>query len=444
MANTMESSSAGSEKKCRICIVNEFFYPDNAGGTGSVLSDLTRTLRQNHPELQIDVIASCNLYRDKDVVLPALEDWDGVAIHRVRVPHAGGSSTLMRLLLNSLFGCLSLGMLLRISSPPFDMLLIGTAPPTLAMAASLYKLLTGTPYTYIIYDLDPDRAIRMGVITERSLFAKLLRALQLGWLSRASKIVVLGRCMRDYISETYRIPRSKFEVIPIGADPAEIVPLIRATRLRERCRLSGFVVSYSGNFGRYHNFDTMLDAAKRLLAMGRDVTFLLIGDGAKKAYVEARIADERIENVKVMPFVPKDEYADSLATADASLVTLEPGMEGLCVPSKFYSILASGRPVLAMVGENSEVAHVLNEAHCGYRIDQADVEALVECIIRLADNPAESERMGRNARRVLVENYATELVAEKYYNLIVHDMQGTGCPDRGHAPGLLSSVHGKE
>lgn len=115
-------------------------------------------------------------------------------------------------------------------------------------------------------------------------------------------------------------------------------------------------------------------------------------------------------------------------------------MEGLCVPSKFYSILASGRPVVAAVSPKSEVALVIDEEQCGVHVDQGAADELVNALIFLADNPAEAQKMGRNARAALEEKYSTRQVANLYYrNLLeaVREFPGplpSGRKQRGDTP----------
>jgi len=145
------------------------------------------------------------------------------------------------------------------------------------------------------------------------------------------------------------------------------------------------------------------------------VQFVLVGGGAQKAHIERRVRDEDITNVRTLPFVPKEDYSDLLASADVSLVTLEPGMEGLCVPSKFYSILASGRPTIATVSAGSEVARVLAEADCGLQVAQGDIVGLVGALSHLLHHPEEAARMGCNARAVLEEKYSNRHVAALYH-----------------------------
>lgn len=405
---------AGSvSKHMRVCIVNEFFYPDETGGTGMVLSELTSALRRDYPSVQIDVITSVNLYRDQNAQLDTYEEWEGTRIFRLQTPQAGFRSTRHRLASNAKFGMAALRKLLSLGR--YDLVLIGTAPPTLAMAASAYKKLTGTPYLYVVYDLDPDRAVQMGVLPARSPITALLRCWQKTWMHQAAQVVVLGRCMQEYVTRQYGLSDAQVQVIPIGGDHEAIQPLSPQTRFREAQGLDGFVVCYSGNFGRYHDFDTILDAAKCLLGTEPTAKFVLVGGGAQKAHIEQRVRDEDIINVRVLPFVSKKDYSDLLASADVSLVTLEPGMEGLCVPSKFYSILASGRPTVATVSEQSEVARVLAEEGCGLQMVQGDIVGLVGALTFLLHHPEEARRMGYNARRALEEKYTNRHVAAFYH-----------------------------
>ena len=423
----------------RICIVNEFFYPDSTGGTGTVLSDLVRSLREAYADTDIDVVTSKNLYRDADARLPAWEDWNGVSIHRLATPRPNGLPTPLRLAANLLFCLCALVKLARLGR--YDLVLVGTAPPMVAMSAQALGWLKSTPFVYVVYDLEPDRSVTMKMMARTHPFVRLFRGSQKRWLHSASRVVVLGRCMREYLEEAYDLPEHRIEVIPIGSDPNEIVPAPRSTRFRALHRLNGFVVLYSGNFGRYHDFDTVLDAAKALKNGGGegapDIQFVLVGRGAQKAHIEQRIADENIGNIRLLDFVAKEDYADLLASADVSLVTLEPGMEGLCVPSKFYSILASGRPAVAAVSPRSEVARVIDEAQCGVHLPQGDVGRLAGVLKHLAAHPAEVEAMGRRARQVLEERYTTQGLARQYHETfqrLLQSQQGYVRPFPGAAP----------
>lgn len=398
----------------RICIINEYFYPDNTGGTGTVLSNLARELLDWYEDVEVEVITSRNQYRVGGKPLPAREDWQGIHIQRLASPRPGTSAAL-RLLANSIFSALVLLQLLR--QRRYDVLLVGTAPPTAPLATWIYKRLTGTPYVYVTYDLEPDRVVALEVMPATSAFVKALRWLQNRWLHAASRVVVLGRCMHRYISTHYDLPAEKLITIPIGFGTEQVVPSGKQTRFRAKYGLRGFLALYAGNFGRYHNFDAILDAAKAL--SGQNITFALVGQGAQRQHILERVETESIENVKVFPFVPFEEFSDMIASADVCLVTLEKGMEGLCVPSKLYSNMAAGRPTLALVGAASEVAQVVTESQSGIQVEPGDTKTLIEALNRLIACPEESERMGENARRTLEEKYATAHIAAKYYRVFV-------------------------
>lgn len=400
----------------RVCIVNEFFYPDNAGGTGTVLSDLVRSLRLSYPQAEIDVVTSKNLYRQAKASLPAYEEWNGVAIHRLATPRPNGLPMPLRLAANLLF-CAGAAMKL-LSLKRYDVVLLGTAPPMTAISGQILKRWKGTPFVYIVYDLEPDRSVAMKVLPKKHPVAGLFRQGQKHWLQSAAKVVVLGHYMGEYLSQTYGLPPENIEVIPIGSNPEEIVPGPRQTRFRAENGLDGFVVLYSGNFGRYHNFDTILDAAKELREPRLDIQFVLVGGGAQKEHIMNRVTAESIRNVRLFDFVAKEDYADLLASADISLVTLEPGMEGLCVPSKFYSILASGRAVLATVPSQSEVARVIDEAQAGVHMELSETGRLAATLAELADNPVKVAQMGRNARAVLEEKYSMSRIAHQYHAVL--------------------------
>jgi glycosyltransferase involved in cell wall biosynthesis len=402
----------------RICILNEFFYPDSTGGTGSILTDVVRKLVNNHDDLSIDVITSRHLYRIKDANLAREEDWEGVRITRLNTPYPRQKSLPLRLFANISYSVASFVALMR--RERYDLLLVATAPPTTPLVAHLYKRLYKIPYIYLIYDLEPDRSVSMGVLKEKSLLVKMIRRAQKTWLHSAKQVVVIGRCMNDRMSKEYDLPCNSTSVIPTGFDP-DIVSPQKNSHFRTVHSLSGYVVLYAGNFGLYHNFDTILDAAKRMQQMNSSVTFVFVGDGAQKEHIVERISNEELKNVLMFPYVPSDQYADLLAAADVCMVTLEPGMEGLCVPSKFYSILAAGRPTIAMIHPDSEVSRVVEEEDCGVRVDPCDSEGMVNAIMRLASSPDDSRRMGHNARRALENNYTVSLAADHFHQLFVNN-----------------------
>lgn len=232
----------------------------------------------------------------------------------------------------------------------------------------------------------------------------------------------------------------KIGVVAIPSNLEMIVPQPKEeTNFRRDNDIEGFLVLYAGNFAQYQDFDTLLDAAK-LLSHRPDITFAFVGDGAKKDYIVSRIERENISNVRMLPFVPESELSDMLGAADVSLVTLERGIEGLAVPSKFYNIMASGRTTVACVPNGSEIAHVIAEADCGVQVGQEDPAALVQVLADLADDPASLERMGQNARRFCEERYGFHRIGQQFHRIFtdVVTQNKNAAPEAGNRAAMPS------
>ena len=399
----------------RICVLSEYFHPDNTGGTGPVMSGLVRHLKDSYEGLEIDVITSNNLFRGKVDSLPASEDWDGVSIRRLSAPSPVKRSTGRRLLSNLVFTNLALRALL-LGRRKYDLILVVTAPPVLPLAARAYRALTGTPYIYLVHDLFLDMALAMNLLKDNGRGTRSMRKVQRKLFDAASRVVVLGRCMRDYVSECYQVTRDKLEIIPIPANLQQIQSRDHHTDFRAQNDLEGFVVLYAGNFARYQDFDTLLDAAAALLDRP-DISLVFVGDGARRDHIHDRVTNENLTNVRLLPFVPAEQLNDMLASANVSLVTLEKEIAGLAVPSKFYNILASGRPTVAVVNAKSEVGYIIKEAKCGVQVDPEDSASLEKVLRQLADDASLVEEMGANARAICEERFSREYVCQQYYRL---------------------------
>jgi len=246
--------------------------------------------------------------------------------------------------------------------------------------------------------------------------------------------------MRDHVAATYEVPDEKLNVLPIPSDLNLIAPVDKnATKFRRDNGIEGFLVLYAGNFAKYQDFDTLLDAAG--LLVGRpDIHFAFVGDGTKREHIEARIKAESLTNVRMLPFVPENELSDMLGAADVSLVTLERGIEGLAVPSKFYNILASGRATVACVPKVSEIAQVIAEADCGVRVDQEDSRALAKVLSQLADDPQTLARMGQNARRVCEERYGFAQIGAQFRRIFSEIVEQNGSQKQKVAPAMKTAA----
>ncbi|MBW3637959.1 MAG: glycosyltransferase family 4 protein, partial [Armatimonadetes bacterium] len=283
----------------RICILSEYFYPDSTGGTGTVLSKLIRQLKDQHDNLEIDVMTSRNLFRGTEGTLPAREVWDGVHIYRLKSPVPRQKSIKRRLAANMVFTLRAFARLLLVGRR-YDLIMVVTAPPTLPLAAKWFSGLTNIPYIYLVYDLYLDMAVALKMVRANSRATKTFHKVQKSWFHGAARTVVLGRCMRDHVARTYGLDMDKIGVVAIPSNLEMIVPQPKEeTKFRRDNDIKGFLVLYAGNFAQYQDFDTLLDAAK-LLEHRPDITFAFVGGGAKRDYIVSRIEQENISNVRML------------------------------------------------------------------------------------------------------------------------------------------------
>ena len=194
--------------------------------------------------------------------------------------------------------------------------------------------------------------------------------------------------------------------------------------LRREWGLDGkFVVGYSGNLGRVHEFATVLDAAVQL-ADREDIVFLFIGGGHQLGALKAEAGRRGLVNVQFQPYQPRERLAQSLGACDAHLVTLRSGLEGLVVPSKFYGIIAAGRPVLFVGAADGEIAGLVHEGQCGQAFQVGDAQALAQCLRGLADGPARAREWGENARRLFDARFAMPIAVDRWERVLAGVAQG--------------------
>jgi glycosyltransferase involved in cell wall biosynthesis len=217
--------------------------------------------------------------------------------------------------------------------------------------------------------------------------------------------VVLGERMRATVARLEPRCAQRIEVIHNWADGDALRPLAGTSPLRAPWGLEGkFVVAYSGNMGRVHDLDTVLEAGERLRGEA-GVVFLFIGDGHQRLRLESEARRRGLANVVFQPYQAREQLAASLGAADVHLVSLLPALEGLVVPSKFYGVLAAGRAAIVIGDPEGEVARIARDGDCGLSVAAGDAAGLARAILSLRDDPARCASMGANARAVFDAQY---------------------------------------
>jgi glycosyltransferase involved in cell wall biosynthesis len=203
------------------------------------------------------------------------------------------------------------------------------------------------------------------------------------------------------------VAADSIKIIENWAEPHPPTPKpVAASELRLRLGLADkFVIGYSGNLGRAHEFQTLLGAAE-VLSNDPSIVFLMIGGGAGMGLLARLVSQRELRNFLFLPYQPRDSLPDSLAASDIHWVSLQPLLEGLIVPSKFFGILAAERPVVFIGDPDGELARIIRSAECGAVVSVGDVAGLVEALQALKEDPLARARAGSNGHRRYCERYS--------------------------------------
>jgi colanic acid biosynthesis glycosyl transferase WcaI len=178
-----------------------------------------------------------------------------------------------------------------------------------------------------------------------------------------------------------------------------------------------FVVGYSGNLGRAHEYLTLLDAAV-LLRSDPGIVFLMIGSGAGMTQLARAVAELNLTNFRFLPHQPRESLSDALAAADVHWVSLRPALEGFIVPSKFYGILAASRPVLFIGDHDGELAREIRACECGGAATVSDASQVARLLVAWKADPALRERMGRNGYEAYRQRFCAARAFEQWRSIL--------------------------
>jgi len=384
----------------RLFILNRYFAPDESA-TSRMASSLAFALAERGWD--VHAVACRQLYESPQPRLTHLEKMYGVTIHRIWTSSFGRWHLIGRAI-DYAFYYLTAFVWLLGHARRGDLILAATDPPLLSIPTSVAAAMTGAGHMNWLHDLYPEVAAALGV-TRRGIGFRLLQRLRDRSLTGARMNIAIGSKMADYLCAR-GVAKDRIAVIHNWSDGAAIKPVpAQSNPLRKRWDLTGkFVVAYSGNLGRGHDFQTIVGAA-RALHDRLDIVFLFIGGGHRLRWIQEQVAANRLTNVIFKPYQASADLSDSLSVADLHLVTLEPALEGLMVPSKFYGVAAAGRPTLYVGDVTGEIPSILRDADCGKAVPVGDVDGLVECIQRLCDSPDQAARWRHNARAVFTERF---------------------------------------
>ena len=394
-----------------ILLLNEYYPPDTSA-TAKMAVQVAETLAQRH---KVTVIAGRPSY-DPDEFYPfkilRRDTRNNVIVERV------GSTAyprhVMRRRVANYLSYLALAVPRALAIRP-DVILAMTDPPIAGIAGAFVARLARRPFVYNIRDMYPDMAVG-GDIVSPGVWVERWEKIHRDALKQAARVIVLGDDMRDRILSK-GVSAERVVVVRDGAlRPGSVLnsgdPDVQKIVQEIRCGFP-FVVLHAGNLGFYGAWGTLLKAAE--IVRNENAGLVFIGDGANRAMLETSAANS--PNVRFLPFRPFEQLPHVMMAGDVHVVTVRRGLEGVVVPSKLYSILAAGRPVLVVAAVGSDAARIVTESGCGLAADPNDPAAVAAAIRELRSDPVRLGEMGRRARET-AGKYARVNELQRFFGIM--------------------------
>jgi len=403
----------------RVLLLN-LYYPPDTSATAKMAEIVVQALAAVH---EVTVVCGRPSYDPTERRLWKL--WQEEQTARVRVIRVGSTDYPRTQMKKRVLNYLSYVLLAvpRALFVPCDVVLAMTDPPFEGIIGALVSVLKSKPYVYNIRDMYPDMAVG-GAIVEPGLLARVWEKLHRWALRRAIRVVVLGEDMRNRIlkknvsPERVMVIRDGTEINGGAVTPTLDRDVIRAIRGDFR-----FVLLHAGNLGFYGAWHTLLAGARELQPDGVGLVF--VGDGAQRQQIER--AATGMSNVRFLPFFSPAQIPSVLAAADAHLITVKRGLEGVVVPSKMYGILAAGKPIVAVAPEECDVVSLGKAKGFALSADPDVPGQFVRRVREMAEDGALVSAMGR-AGRAAAPEYERNGELRKLVDLV--ERAGGGSPNR--------------
>ena len=396
------------KKKKDILFLCQFFYPEYIS---SAQLPFDTVLALKKAGFSVDVLCGYPREYSASENVPVKETVEGVNIQRLKYIQLDRSGFLGRLV--NYFSFTFMVLLNLLCTAKYKAVVVYSNPPILPWIASWAKSTFGTKLIFVSYDLYPEVATVTNTLRQGNMICRLMDHINKCVFRRADHVVALSSEMKEFIIHNRDISADKVTVIPNWyKDEGELLRSRENNRFREIVG-ERFVVSYFGNMGTMQDMQTILGAIRELKE--DKVFFLFAGHGNKMEDLKSIVEKEGISNIAIHKFLHGEDFRDALAISDCAFVSLEKGATGLCVPSKTYSYMMQGIPLLAIMDEGDIVSDI--EAGAGMWVRNGESEALANAIRQMRNDPEAHAAMRKTCRELYLNKYTTEICTDKYVTL---------------------------
>ena len=403
-------------KKKDILFLCQYFYPEYIS-SATLPFDTALSLAKE----DFTVGALCGYpkeYNMEDEV-PLMEIYEGIKIRRLKYLQLKRRNFIGRII--NYFSFTFMVALHIFELRKYKCVIVYSNPPILPFIAALGKKLFNIKVVFVSYDIYPEMAIITNAISEDSIISKMMNKVNKFVFKSVDKVVALSNEMKKYLlAHRSLLVENHIEVIPNWYEDKS-TSKIEESQYNELFRSikkdGNLVVSYFGNMGIAQDFDTIVNAIRKFKDDNK-IQFIFAGHGNKMDSLKNIIKNEKLKNVTIFDFLHGQDFEDALNISDCFLVSLADGLTGLAVPSKTYTYMMAGKPIIAIIGEDSDIARDLKENNAGYSMEVGEVDKLVNAINELKNNDEKRKQMGQNCRNIYLKKYTKEHCTQQYVSMI--------------------------
>jgi glycosyltransferase involved in cell wall biosynthesis len=385
----------------------QFFYPEYVSSATLPFDTATALVEAG---FSVDVITG---YPHEYTLVNNVEKNEiinGIGINRLKYLQLSRRNCLGRLLNYFSFTFSVLTRIPRLRN--YKVIVIYSNPPILPLVSILANYLYNIKIVYVCYDVYPEIAKVTNSISANGIIDRTMQKINALLFPRLHAVISLSSEMKEFLlANRVGIESEKIVVIPNWYEDLYLKSQI------EQIDKAVFTVSYFGNMGVCQDIDTIVEAIK-LLKGNQSIQFKFAGHGSKLDSLKKIVKENNLDSVVVYDFLHGDAYLEALNSSDVFLVSLEKGVSGLAVPSKTYSYMMSGKPIIAIIDENTDIARDLSDNNAGYVINSGDAESLVEALHILQKDISIRSEQGKNSRKIYLNKYSKDICLKKYISLI--------------------------
>ena len=416
MTDDTQNQQFKSEKPMRVVILNQYYAPDVAS-SGHLLFELAEEIAALGADTSVITCRPSYGPPESWQPCPRKETKNGVKTLRMNATRFSKDSLVGRLV-NIVSFMIPLTLFHVLPKRKGRVFLYTTNPPFLGFVGGFTSLVFKHKYAVLLHDSYPEIGVWLGKLKSGGIIDRVWQWCNKIMYRRAKQVIVLSHAAKDLVVNQYGPDPERVHVIPNWADPNDLTPKPKSeSNFAQKYDLvQPFTVLYSGNLGLYYEFEMILEGAKQLL--GENFKLVITGAGGGKSKIAEAIKEKNLTNTMLLGYTPQEEFNDALNCCDALIVTIAKGIDGISFPSKLYTCLSVGRPIIAFSTPKSELRPIIEENGIGAWLDISDTDGFVSYVRKMIANPEEAKEAGKRARNLLETKYTIEKSGKAYFDVL--------------------------